>query len=164
MKKIGVIVSIVGCLVIMLGAGALVLRHVPAETYAVEQTDIQVHWGSISGSLSYPSDFIPALGVCAQTQNATEQYCTYEMIESDKYTHGFGYSISVPPGVYTVFSHEVTELNALTGYQDGDYQALYTKFVTCGMEYDCPSHAPIAVSVGRSEHVTDIDPIDWYNF
>ncbi|MBI5037872.1 MAG: hypothetical protein HZC01_04185 [Candidatus Kerfeldbacteria bacterium] len=163
MKKIRIITIIVGCLVIVLAAGAIVLRHVPAVTYAVEDVDTTAHWGSISGSLSYPSDFIPALGVCAQTKNATEQYCTYKMLEDDKYTNGVGYSIAVPPGAYTVFSHEVTELNALTGYQDGDYQAFYSKFVTCGGTSDCTSHTPVVVTVERNQDLENIDPIDWYN-
>lgn len=164
MKKIGITISIVIVLAVILGAGYVVLRHVPTITYAVEDVDTTAHWGSISGSLGYPSDFIPALGICAQTEDGAEQYCTYEMLEGDEYTNGYGYAIAVPPGSYTVFSHEVTELNALTGYQEGDYQAFYSTFVTCGATSDCTVHTPIVVTVERNQDVGNIDPIDWYNY
>lgn len=165
MKKLRIIIiTVIATLVVLFGVGYVVLRHVPIETYAVETVDTTAHWGTITGSLSYPSDFIPALGVCAQTKDSWEEYCTYEMLEGDEYIYGVGYALSVPPGTYFVFAHEVTEINALTGYQEDDYQAYYSKFITCGGTYDCPSHAPVAVTVQSDELVEDINPGDWYNF
>lgn len=161
MKKLLLIGIIVILLVVVLGAAYLVLRHVPAEITAVEPIDSEAHWGTISGSLGYPSDAIPPMGVCAQAVDGPDLYCTYKMLESDDFTYGLGYELTVPPDEYAVFAHLVTEENEMIGYTN-EYQAYYSAFVTCGGSVDCPSHEPIPIAVGRNEHVLGIDPIDWY--
>lgn len=165
MKKFrNILFIILGILIVLFLAGAVVLRHVPASTYVVEDVDTTSHWGVISGSLSYPSDFIPAQGICAISKDKMEEYCTYEMLEEDSYKNGYGYKISVPPGSYNVFAYEVTEANSEKGYQEGDYLSYYSKFVTCDYKTTCTSHRAILVAVEPNEDVTGIDPGDWYNF
>jgi len=158
-----IIIFLIPLLVVILGAGYLVLRHVPAATYAPRETDSQAHWGSVSGSLSYPSEVIPAMGVCAQTVKGADMYCTYKLIQGEQYENGYGYELAVPPDTYYVFAHLVTEGKEDIGYTD-EYKAYYSEFVTCGLLYECPSHKPVAVEVKRQQHVQDVDPMDWYNF
>jgi hypothetical protein len=162
MKKILLISAIILLLAAVLGAGYIALRHVPADTYTVEEIDTDAHWGSITGSLSYPGEAIPPLGVCAVVTKGTDMYCTYKMLESDDYQYGYGYELSVPPDTYYVFAHTITEGNEKIGYTD-EYKAYYSQFVTCGLEYDCPSHKPIPIKIEPYQNVQGIDPADWYN-
>ena len=162
-KFILVIVLLIFLLIVVVGAGSLILKRVPAVTYQVDPHDSRAHWGTISGSLSYPSEAIPAMGVCAETTEKEDLYCTYEMIESNDYTYGLGYKLNVPPGDYYIFSHLVEEGREKIGYTNED-KAYYSKFVTCGMLYECPSHNPIKVEVKTREHITRIDPVDWYDY
>lgn len=162
-KLLKIILIIIVIIIVVAFILYLVLRHVPAVTYQVEEIDSEAHWGAVSGSLGYPSEFIPDLGVCAETTDQAEYYCTYEMLESDDYTYGYGYKISVPPGDYYIYAHLVDEKNPNIGYTD-QYKAYYSQFVNCGMSVDCTSHKPVKVTVDRNEHVTRIDPIDWYDY
>lgn len=159
--KIGIIALIIIIVVIIFFY--LILRRVPAVTYQVQEVDLEAHWGKISGSLSYPSEMLPEMGVCVATIDNQELYCTYEMIASEVYTYGYGYEVSVPPGDYYVFAHLVDDSNRKVGYTN-EYKAYYSQFVNCGMDISCTSHDPIKVTVGSKEHVTRIDPIDWYNY
>ena len=161
MKKVIIIGIIVISLVVVLGAAAVVLKHVPAETYAVEETDSQAHWGTITGSLGYPSESIPPMGVCAEAVEGIDQYCTYKIIEGERFTYGYGYELTVPPDDYYVFAHLITKGNEQIGYTDED-KAYYSDFVACGLSVECSSHEPIAVSIGRNDNAQGIDPIDWY--
>jgi len=163
MKKLIKFLIVIFVIVIALGALSVALRHVPVITYVVQETNSQSHWGTISGSLSYPSESLPALGVCAKSVTGEEMFCTYQMIPDQQYKYGYGYEIDVPPDTYNVFAHLVDDANALSGYTDEE-RAYYSEFVTCGLLFDCPSHAPIQVTVGRNAHLQDIDPADWYNF
>lgn len=110
--------------------------------------------GSISGSVGYPSEFIPEdMIVCAENLDTDVEYCE-EIIEGDEYTYNLGYVVEVPYGEYNVYAK----------LSDDDYKAYYSEFVPCGMSVDCPSHDPITVTVDAdSSEITEIDPIDWYN-
>lgn len=122
-------------------------------TEVEEEEEDEPEEGTISGSVGYPSEYIPEdMQVCAESVSTTDEYCeTIE--EGDDYTYGWGYEIEVPFGDYNVYSQ-------LPG---DDYQAYYSEFVTCGLDVSCPSHDPIDVTVDSSNlEVTDIDPIDWY--
>jgi hypothetical protein len=109
--------------------------------------------GTIEGSLSYPSEQIPDLTVCAyNTADPSDEYCTTSLIDSPQYTAGRGYQLVVPPGDYYVYSYFI----------DKTHTAYYTEFVPCGLDISCPSHAYITVTVGDGDHLTGIDPVDWY--
>jgi hypothetical protein len=113
--------------------------------------DKMENFGIIEGSLSYPSDFIPAdIRICAEEILNKKQYCTDSHIRDDKYTYREGYKIEVPVGLYYVFSSL------------RNYRAYYSEFVTCGIKIDCPSHEPIVVNVKERQITSDIDPWDWY--
>jgi len=108
--------------------------------------------GIIEGSLSYPSEVIPELIICAEDINNDQQYCTTEQIEDEKYTYSKGYKLEVPVGKYFVFAQR----------EDNDRKAYYSEYVICGIRADCPSHKPVVVTVDEGETVSEVDPHDWY--
>jgi|GEM_PF-2919115 len=109
--------------------------------------------GIIEGSLSYPSEQIPDLTVCAEeVGNMPNTVCTSNLIDDPAYTAGRGYQLEVQPGEYYVYAYFI----------DKSYMAYYTEFVTCGLDISCPSHDYIPVNVSAGDHIYDIDPVDWY--
>ena len=163
MKKRGKKIILIGTVVIVafivLG---FALNRVPAITYQPQDTDTEAQWGTITGSLGYPSEGIPPMGVCAETVDQKELYCTYSLLSGSEYTYGQGYALQVPPGTYRVFAHLVTDTNAKIGYTN-EARAYYSHYVLCGMSIGCADHQPVAVAVKASEQVKKIDPIDWIN-
>ena len=120
------------------------------------ETEATIKTGIIEGSLSYPSEQIPAdMTVCAENTLTQEKFCTKEHIKSDKYTYGLGYKLDATPGKYFVY--------ALTPNAQGEYRAYYSEFVTCGLKFECESHQPIEVFVELNKTTDKIDPQDWYN-
>ena len=162
-KGFKILIVILIILIVVAVVFYLILRRVPPEAYEVQEIDSEAHWATISGSLGYPSDYIPEMGVCAETTDKEDLYCTYEMLENDDYTYGLGYQLKVPPGKYYVFAHLMDEENKNVGFTNEE-KAYHSKYVTCGSEVKCTSHKPITVEVKTREHITRIDPIDWYNF
>ncbi|MFA6098304.1 MAG: hypothetical protein WCV50_01305 [Patescibacteria group bacterium] len=156
------ILFLIPTLAIILIVAYVVFNHVPVSTYAVQETNPQDQWGTITGSLSYPSETIPPMGICAKSVKGVEMFCTYKMIQDDKYANSYGYELSVPPDNYYVFAHLITAGKENIGYTD-EYQAYYSKFVTCGQLVECTSHKAIKVEVSNNQKIDDIDPVDWYN-
>jgi hypothetical protein len=124
----------------------------PVPTATVTQppaptTDIPPQTGSISGDLSYPSEFIP------------EQYIVAFQVGSDAYYYvgtarnQTTYQIAnLPPGTYHVVAYLV----------DGDLSAGYTHAVPCGLSVECNDHSLIDVPVAPGQDTGGIDPADWY--
>lgn len=109
--------------------------------------------GSISGSVSFPSEGIPKMEVCAEDTTTKETICTSEIQEDSSYSSGMGYKLEVPAGTYYVYAK----------LPNDSYKAYYNEFVTCGLQASCPSHKLIPVEVGQDQQVSQIDPQDWYN-
>lgn len=109
----------------------------------------QTRSGRIEGTLSYPSDYIPALRVCAKNIKNNSQRC----IQTQK--NQKPYKIEIPPGTYHVYA-SVT----IAGQTDTAY---YSRAVTCGLRYECKDHRPIPVTVKSGQVVRGINPQDWYN-
>lgn len=107
---------------------------------------------SIEGSLSFPSEVMPPMKICAEETISKNQYCTTTQIEDKKYTYGKGYKLELPAGDYVVYSQEIGH----------DKKAYYSEFVTCGLRVECPSHKPIIVNVNDGESISGVDPQDWY--
>ncbi|HEX7017314.1 MAG TPA: hypothetical protein VF209_00170 [Patescibacteria group bacterium] len=115
--------------------------------------DILIKTGFITGSLSFPSEEIPAdMKVCAVNQQSQTETCTTDHIETEEEPYGLSYRIEVPEGTYTVYAQ----------LPDQAQKAFYSEFVTCGLSVDCPSHEPIPVEVAAGETVNNVDPHDWY--
>ena len=104
--------------------------------------------GSIQGSLSYPSEFIPALAVVAYRVGGASGDYSYTMTKEGQGT----YSIPVSSGDYYVVAYII----------GGGFAGGYTRAVPCGLQVNCTDHALIPVSVAEGAVVTGIDPGDWY--
>jgi hypothetical protein len=122
-------------------------RPSPEETNAAREQPS----ATITGELSYPSDYIPPdMVVCAEdiaTGNPSCDSRTYE--EAGRRF----YRLSVPAGRYRVY--------ARTGDMP-DYRAYYSQAVPCGLHAGCPSHEPIVVTIGPGETRESVNPHDWY--
>lgn len=103
--------------------------------------------GTIAGTLSYPSEVLPAQRVCAIDLKEDKEYCQQTTPGSASY------AIPAPVGEYWVYA-------ALEGDVTGK-RAYYSAFVECGLQADCKDHTPITVAV-ESQKIAQADPQDWY--
>ena len=103
--------------------------------------------GSISGSLSYPSEFIPPLRIFA-FQVGTQNYYYVDTLENQN-TYQFD---DLPSGYYEIVAY------TLNGMLAGGY----TQAVPCGLSVDCTNHELLEVPVNIGQTATGIDPADWY--
>lgn len=102
--------------------------------------------GSISGTLSYPSSFIPAQTIVAWSlaQPGTYYYAT----TSDGVSF---YTIAnLPPGDYQVVAYVDT------------LAAGYSQAVPCGLSVSCTDHSLIVVTVSSGQETGGVNPQDWY--
>ncbi len=104
--------------------------------------------GSIAGSLSYPSEFIPALQIVAFNVNDTNQWFSLSTAENTN-TYQFD---GLPAGAYIVVAY----------VNGGDYGGGYTQAVPCGLRVECTDHNLIPVMVSGGKVTEGIDPGDWY--
>jgi hypothetical protein len=103
--------------------------------------------GSISGTLSYPSEFIPPLRVAAFSVDG------YNYRYVDTMQNQATYQITgLAPGKYHVVAY----------IMDGSYAGGYTYAVPCGLTFECADHSLIDVTVTAGEDTPGIDPADWY--
>jgi hypothetical protein len=115
---------------------------------------------TITGSLSYPTDAgLPKMIVCAEAVNAATIHCTDKRIPNRR-SGKMTYKLTVPAGTYYVFATVVNGETLGEGFQG--YKAYYSEFVTCGLSVNCPSHAPIKVTLRAGQTSANIDPGDWY--
>jgi len=122
--------------------------------------DIQQR-GVVTGSLSYPSEFIPPMRVVLFGLNDGKAYFV-----DTAYGQG-SYSIDVPAGSYYVVSYSYQGVPGRTGqvdsysYGPGSFAGGYSMAVLCGLTVDCTDHTLIAANVTEGQTVT-INPADWY--
>jgi hypothetical protein len=103
--------------------------------------------GSISGSLSYPSEILPAQRICALDLADDKNYC--QQVVAGTAT----YAITAPAGDYFVYAALEDDVTGKRAY--------YSEFVRCGLKAECKDHSPIKVTVTSGE-VATADPQDWY--
>lgn len=103
--------------------------------------------GSISGTLSYPSEFIPPLRVVAFQVNGYNYRWVDTMENQSKYQ-----ITGLAPGFYHVVAYTM----------DGLFAGGYTQMVPCGLLASCTDHSLIDVEVKSGEDTPNIDPGDWY--
>ncbi|HEX6624532.1 MAG TPA: hypothetical protein VF064_12535, partial [Pyrinomonadaceae bacterium] len=116
--------------------------------------------GVITGALSYPSDFdFPRMIVCAEAMDSRSIHCT-DKRTTNRRSRKVTYRLSVPAGSYYVFATIVNGEAPTADYRG--YKAYYSEFVVCGLSVNCPSHAPVKVTVRAGRTSTGIDPGDWY--
>ena len=103
----------------------------------------------ITGTLSYPSEFIPELRVVA-FNTATGKYYFVDTVQNQS-----SYRIEeIPGGVYHVVAYVLDPASTLA--------AGYTRAVPCGLLATCSDHLLIDVTVGAGQTMANIDPVDWY--
>jgi len=106
---------------------------------------------TITGELSYPSDYIPEdMRVCAEDVTSRKRNC------DARFTTRNGrrlYTLTVLPGSYRVYA----ETRDMT-----DYKAYYSEAVVCGLSVDCVSHEPITLKLSAGENRGKVHPQDWY--
>jgi hypothetical protein len=109
--------------------------------------------GTLTGQLTYPSEFLPPQRVVAfDITDLTTFYV-------DEVVSGGTYSLEIPAGTYYVLAYLIDP--ALHGGIP-DYFAAYSEAVLCGLAYGCDDHSLVPVFVGAGETVSGIDPTDWY--
>ncbi len=119
------------------------------------------YYGYIEGSLGYPSDYIPAMSICAQNINTKEEFCTYQLIEGPQYTYSIGYLLQVPAGTYNVYAQLIDEDTG--SWLVDPYKAYYSDYVVCDANiFDCTSHKPIDIIIEANYTTSKVDPQDWY--
>ena len=116
---------------------------------------------TITGKLSYPSEFLPAMRVVLFSLTDKKAY----FVDTAK---GQGeYSIDVPAGTYYVVSYPYEGVAGNTGQVDsytlggGPFAGSYTQMVPCGLSVGCDDHTLLPVTVTTDQTVT-ADPGDWY--
>lgn len=103
--------------------------------------------GSISGQLSYPSEYLPPMDVALIRVDDGGWLCERTDGSGDSYRIA-----NVPPGRYHVIAYEVE--SGLAG--------AYSEFVRCGLSASCTDHSLVEVEVLPGRESSGIDPSDWY--
>lgn len=107
--------------------------------------------GTITGELSYPSEFIPPdMTVCAEKPDGAPAGCTSRQRRTRK---SVTYMLDLAPGDYFVFARTKEMPN---------YKAYWSEFVRCGNNAACKSHTRLLVTVPPGGKVTGVHPQDWY--
>lgn len=103
--------------------------------------------GSISGTLSYASSFIPPLRVVAFQVNGFNYRWVDTMQNQSTYQ-----ITGLAPGLYHVVAYTM----------DGTAAGGYTQMVPCGLLASCTDHTLLDVDVKAGEDTPNINPGDWY--
>jgi len=110
----------------------------------------QVRNGALSGSLSYPSEAIPALRIVAMNPLTGVYYWQNTVAGQSFYRF-----TDLQPASYYVLAY-------LIANPSKTFFAAYSEAVPCGLSVACTDHSLIAVEVKAGEETTNIDPSDWY--
>lgn len=108
--------------------------------------------GSISGSLNYPSESLPAMYVTA-FQVGTSAY-KYVITNAGQPTYQID---GLAPGTYHIVAYTVGSQSFPAGLAGG-----YTQAVPCGLGANCTDHTLIDILVAAGQAVAGINPADWY--
>jgi len=104
--------------------------------------------GSISGSLGYPSDEVPALQVVAFAAGDFKKFYKTEVPKAQS-----SFTIQqVPPGSYVVVAYTL----------DSPMRGGYSKAVACGLEAKCTDHSLVPVKVEAGKTAGGVELKDWY--
>ena len=111
--------------------------------------------GTVTGNLSFPSSFIPAMRVVFFS--LTDGRVSYTDTGMNQGT----YSIDLPSGSYHVIAYLYSGGAPAAGSPIEGGAGGYTQAVPCGLSADCTNHSliPITVTVGQTIMV---NPGDWY--
>lgn len=116
---------------------------------------------TISGALSYPSEFLPPMRVVAFSLTDKKAY----FVDTAKNQGQF--SLKVPAGTYYLVSYPYEGTAGETGQAEaytlggGPFAGGYTQMVPCGLTANCEDHALLPITVTEGQTVA-ADPGDWY--
>ncbi len=108
--------------------------------------------GSIAGTLSYPSEYIPPLRVVAFNVATGQAY----YVDTAEYQGDFQID-GLPPGTYHVVAYVLGGQGLPSGFGGG-----YTRAVPCGLSVECTDHTLLDVVVVAGQVTRDVRPWDWY--
>ncbi len=126
-------------------------------TASLSARDFIPPMGTVTGNLSFPSSFIPAIRIAFFS--LTDGSVSYTDTGMNQGT----YSMDLPAGSYHVIAYPYTAGmgtppagSPIAGTAGG-----YTQFVLCGLTAACTDHSliPVVVTVGQTIMV---NPGDWY--
>lgn len=106
--------------------------------------------GALSGSLSYPSEGIPALRIVAMNPVTGVYYWQNTVAGQSFYRFD-----NLAPASYYVLAYTIANPSKT-------FFAAYSQAVPCGLSVACTDHSLIAVEVKAGEETKDINPTDWY--
>jgi len=103
--------------------------------------------GTITGEISFPSEYLPVQQVCALDLKDEKEYCQPTR-KGEK-----SFAVPVPAGDYDVYAMLQDDATGKRAY--------YSEFVRCGSGVECKDHTPIAVHV-EAGGISEAQPQDWY--
>ena len=104
--------------------------------------------GTVSGSICYPSEAIPAMTAFFESQDSG-QVTQVPIAENQA-----AYSIELEPGTYIAYAYRAGESIRIGG--------MYSQAVPCGLTVECSDHTPLVFTVLVGETTQGIDICDWY--
>lgn len=117
--------------------------------------------GSISGRLTYPSEFLPPLVTYAISTDGSRFYRVQSVTWQSHYT-----ILGMAPGDYFVLTTAGSLGQSVASGARTEpvrrFGAAYTKAVLCGLSIECADHSLLPVHVSSGVAASNIDPADWY--
>jgi hypothetical protein len=112
--------------------------------------EVNTQPGSISGSLNYPSNFIPSMDVVAFSTDSSSYFYVVTAEGSSSYQID-----NLPVGGYYIVAYpNMDGVGTLAGG--------YSAAVPCGLSVECTDHSLFVVTVTSGQVTTGADPFDWY--
>ena len=106
--------------------------------------------GSISGTISYPSEWIPPLRIYALTEGGRAHFAVTTTENQNRFTIQ-----GIPAGKYFVVAYPISKADAPLE------AGAWTQFVQCGMTTQCHDHSLIPVAVTAGKTATGVKVEDW---
>ena len=111
--------------------------------------------GTVTGNLSFPSSFIPAMRIAFfNIANGGVSYTDTGMNQGT-------FTINLPAGRYHVIAYPYSSGAPAAGSPIEGAAGGYTQFVLCGLSADCKDHTLIPVVVTAGQTIM-VNPGDWY--
>jgi hypothetical protein len=110
--------------------------------------------GSISGTLSYPAEGIPAMAIIAYVVGGSPN--DYYYVTTDQGENSYQI-FNLPVGAYHIVAYTLGGGGFPAGLAGG-----YTQAVPCGLSVSCTDHSLIAVQVNNGQDTANANPQDWY--
>jgi hypothetical protein len=119
---------------------------------APQEPDIpELDFGSITGSVCFPSESIPEMTLYFQEVNRAD------LIYQNHPQNQSSYTISgISPGSYIAFAYPLNSGDRAIG-------GSYSQAVDCGLGAECTNHSPVVFDVKPGEEVNGVDICDWYS-